>query len=479
MLLVAIVVTPLLFALGSQFFLNRRTRPILLPLAAFLHLGMVLPTLSGPTRQAGDYLALDPLGRLVLLVVSLLFAATSIYALGYFKQHYPWRNKAFILCLLIFLSANSLATMTRHLGLLWVAVEATTLVSAPLIYHNRNRFSIEATWKYLILCSIGIALALLGIFFIAYAGLLGAGSSELQFDRILAAAPAYSKPWLRVGFIFLLVGFGSKMGLAPLHSWKPDAYGEAPGMVGGLLAGGLTSVAFLGVMRAMQIMAAAGQLELARQALLGLGVVSLVVAALFVIRQRDVKRLLAYSSVEHMGLLAIGISIGGAAGFGAMYHLLNNALAKGVLFMTAGNLHRYYGSKRACEIQGSISFLPWSSGLLLAGFLAVTGSPPFAPFLSEFTMLRGIFHAGHYWLGGGVLVLLASIFVGIGATILQVTMGPAMAERPPDSEQFQDTLLTVASPLFLMLALLVLGLWLPEPLRRLFSEAAILLEARS
>lgn len=475
MLLYAIICTPLFFALVAAILPGRRRRPFLVPVAAVAHLCLVFQGLAGPTIQANEFLALDPLGRLILLVVSLLYTAMSIYSLGYFRQHQTWRNKIFIVCLLVFLSAMSLATMARHLGLLWVAVEATTLVSAPLIYYNRNRFSIEATWKYLILCSIGIALAMLGILFIAYADLRGNGTGILQFDHMLAVAPSYSKPWLRVGFIFLLVGFGTKMGLAPLHSWKPDVYGEAPGLVGGLLAGGLTSVAFLGILRALQIMGAAGEIHLARQALLALGVTSLVFAALFVIRQRDIKRMLAYSSVEHMGLLAIGVSIGGVATFGAMFHVLNNALTKGVLFMAAGNIHRFYGSKRVCEMQGSLSVLPVSSGLFLAGFLAITGSPPFAPFLSEFTMLRGMVAGGHFLLTGVVLALLAVIFIGMGSTVLPATMGPPL-EEPPDAPEYRDNLLTVASPLALMAVILCFGIWLPEPLRRLFADAAALLE---
>jgi len=477
MLLYAIILAPLLFALGAALLPADRHRPKLLPTAAFIHLIFVFQAISTTPTTSGEYLGLDALSRLILLVVSLLFAAIAVYALGYFRQHRGWSNRTFIACLLIFLGVMSLATMARHLGLVWVAVEATTLVSAPLIYYNHNRFSIEATWKYLLLGSVGIALAMLGIFFMGYAGLQGAGKGILQFDYMLAAAPSYSKPWLRAGFVFLLVGFGTKMGLAPLHTWKPDAYGEAPGLVGGLLAGGLTSVAFLAILRAMQIMAAAGELQLARQALLSLGVCSLLFAALFVIRQRDIKRMLAYSSVEHMGLLAIGVSIGGTATFGAMFHIMNNALTKGVLFMAAGNIHRFYGSKKVCEMQGSLSVLPLSSALFLVGFLAITGSPPFGPFLSEFTMLRGMVEEGHYLLAGVVLLLLAMVFVGMSSTVLPATMGPPL-EKPPDADAFRDSFLTTASPLVLLAVVLCLGVWLPAPLRDLFTQAASLLEVK-
>ena len=274
----------------------------------------------------------------------------------------------------------TVAAVARHLGLMWLAVETTTLSSAPLIYYNRNQLSLEATWKYLMICSVGIALAMLGILFIAYAGLHGGSPINLQLDDLLGRAPTFSRPWLHAGFVFLLVGFGTKMGLAPLHSWKPDAYGEAPGLVGALLAGGLTSVAFLAILRGVQIMAAAGDLAMAQKALLAMGLLSLALAAVFMVRQPDVKRMLAYSSVENMGILALGVGIGGLAAFGAMFHMMNNALTKGGLFLSAGNIQRAYSSKHLGEVRGALSRVPLSAGLFLAGFLAITGSPPSVPF---------------------------------------------------------------------------------------------------
>ncbi|MHB8790785.1 MAG: proton-conducting transporter transmembrane domain-containing protein [Desulfobulbaceae bacterium] len=471
-----LIVLPLFAALVAGVLPSERHRPLLLPATSLAHVILVLRELAVPSIAAAHgMVALDALGRLILLVVSLLYAAVSVYAIGYFRSHPTWSNRIFIVCLLVFLSAMSLAAAAQHLGLLWVAVELTTVVSAPMIYFNRNRFSIEATWKYLLLCSVGIALAMLGLLFVAYAGLQGGGEQGLRLGHLLDKAELLSKPWLRAGFVFLLVGFGTKMGLAPLHTWKPDAYGEAPGLVGALLAGGLTSVAFLAITRVVQIMTAAGEGVMARQFLLALGVLSLVFAAVFVIRQRDIKRMLAYSSVEHMGILAIGLSIGKLAAYGAMFHVLNNALTKGAMFMCAGNIHRYFGSKRMCETQGAISVLPWSAGIFLAGFLAITGSPPFAPFMSEFAILRGIFSGGHFTLGIAFIVLLTIIFIGMSTSVLTVALGPAMEEQHPP-EWTGETFLTVISPLLLLAVILALGLYLPEELRTMFQEAADLIE---
>ncbi|MBU0482215.1 MAG: hydrogenase [Proteobacteria bacterium] len=476
MALHTLILLPLAMALPAALIPSERLRPLLIPATSLIHLGLALKLALWPVPgPVTGLLGLDALGRLILLVVSLLFAASSLYAVGYFRTHPTWNNRGFTVCLLIFLGAMSLAAAARHLGLLWVAVEATTVVSAPLIYFNRNRFSIEATWKYLLLCSVGIALAMLGLLFIAYAGLAVGGEQGLELDHLLAGAGQLSRPWLRAGFVFLLIGFGTKMGLAPLHTWKPDAYGEAPGLVGGLLAGGLTSVAFLAVMRSMQIMIAAGEQVMAHKFLLALGVLSLIFAAIFVIRQRDIKRMLAYSSVEHMGILAIGLAMGGLATYGAMFHVLNNALTKGSLFMSVGNIHRYFGSKRMCETQGAIAVLPWSAGLFLAGFLAIAGSPPFGPFMSEFTILRAIFGGGHHALGLTFIALLTIIFIGMSHTVLTVVLGPPM-EEAENPEAIRESFMTVISPLLLLGLVLILGLYLPEPLRLLFRDAAALLE---
>ncbi len=468
-----LIVLPLLLAALAPLLPWYRVRSWLLPAAGAVHLVLTaLLCAEAAPLSTGAWLGLDALARLVLLVTSLLFFGCACYAVEYLELHRERGNRELVPCMLVFLSAISLAVAARHLGVLWFAVETTTIASAPCIYYNRNRLSIEATWKYLLLCSVGIALAMIGLLFVAYGALAGGQPVSLQLDQLLAAGPMLSRPWLHAGFVFLLVGFGTKMGLAPLHSWKPDAYGEAPGMIGALLAGGLTSVAFLGILRGVQLMSAAGDGALARQMLLGLGLLSLFVAAVFMVRQRDIKRLLAYSSVEHMGILAIGVGIGGLAAFGAMLHLVNNALTKGCLFLAVGNIQRAFDSKHISEVRGAVARVPISGGLFLAGFLAITGSPPFGLFLSEFTILRGMFQADQGVVAGVVLALLAIVFIGMGATVLGVAQG----EAPEGEAPYRDRFLLVAPPLVFLSLVLLLGLFLPEPLRQLLHEAAALLE---
>ena len=472
-MLLLLILFPLAAACLAMLLPWHQGRSWLLPVSAGVHLLLSGVCVAGSGTEFNLWIGLDALSKLVLIVTSLLYFGCAVYAVGYLALRRDRGNKTIVPCLLVFLSAMTLAISARHFGLLWMAVEATTIASAPLIYYNCNRLSIEATWKYLLLCSVGIALAMIGILFIAYAALIGGGVPvSLHFDTLLAGATTLSRPWLHAGFVFLLVGFGTKMGLAPLHTWKPDAYGEAPGMVGALLAGGLTSVAFLAILRALQLMTAAGDGAMARQALLGMGLLSLLIAAIFMVRQPDIKRLLAYSSVEHMGILAIGVGIGGLATFAAMLHLVNNALTKGCLFLSAGNIQRAYASKRLSEVHGAIASLPLSGSLFLAGFLAITGSPPFGLFMSEFTMLRGIFGSGQLWVGLLMLLLLAIVFIGMGATVLTATQG----EPVKLDTAFKDSFLLIASPLSFLLLVLLLGVYLPESLQMALQEAANLLE---
>ncbi|MBD1401563.1 proton-conducting transporter membrane subunit [Pelovirga terrestris] len=473
-MLISLILIPVCLAALSLVLPWHQLRSWLLPTAGMIQLVLaVLVVLAKP--QAGEWIGLDALSTLVLLVTSILYLGCAFYAVDYLALRQDRGNRIIVPCLLVFLAAMSLAIISRHLGLMWVAVETTTIVSAPLIYYNRNRLSIEATWKYLLLCSVGIALAMLGIMFVAYSAVGGQAEVSLQLDWLLDTAPQLSKPWLHAGFIFLLVGYGTKMGLAPLHSWKPDAYAESPALVGALLAGGLTTVSFLAILRGVQVMSAAGDLIMAQQALMGLGLFSMLIAAIFMVRQPDIKRMLAYSSVEHMGILALGVGIGGLATFGALLHLANNALTKGCLFLTAGNIQRSYASKNLREVRGALSCLPLSAGIFLTGFLAITGAPPFGPFLSEFTILRGIFAGGHPWIAAAFLILLATIFIGMGATVLSATQG----ESPQVSAQFRDRLLLVAPPLLLLALVLCLGIYMPDPLKELLDAGVALLEVTS
>ena len=474
----ALILLPLAMAGLAAAVPSNRLRPWLLPLTALAHLVMTLIVLARPElRTASAWLVLDPVGQVILLVISTLFVPCMFYSVGYLRYRQERANRVFCACLLALLGILSLITWSHHLGLMWVAIEASTLVTAPLIYFNHTQRSIEATWKYLLVGSVGIALALLGTFFLAYSSVHTGLDSALTLEDLLKNAPLLSKPWLHAAFVLLLVGYGTKMGLAPMHTWKPDAYGEAPGVVGAILAGAVTSCAFLAILRVYHICQAAGEGDYASRLLLFMGLFSMVVAGLFMVGQRDFKRMLAYSSVEHMGILVLSLGIGRTALFGMLLHIVTNGLTKGVLFISAGNINRAYGSKSTEHVRGALRRLPLSGALFLVGFLAITGSPPFGPFVSEFAILNGAFEAGQFVTGGLFLFLLLVIFIGMGSTVLKVVQGrpPAEARNTP----YRDGLLTGAPVLLLMAAVLMLGLYIPAPLTTMINDAVRFLEGGS
>ena len=469
------ILLPLAMAVVTFYTPSKRWRPRLLAGTAVAHFALTLAALASPVAAgAGEWLRLDAPGRLLLALVSVLFLCCAVYSVGYLRYRVERANRRFTACLLVVLGTMSLVAFAQHLGLLWVGMEATTLATAPLIYFNRTPRSIEATWKYLVLSSVGIALALFGSFFLGYAALLGGGEASLLFPDLLAGAGSLSRPWLRAGFTLLLVGYGTKLGLAPMHTWKPDAYGEAPGVVGAVLAGGMTSCAFLALARLAQITSAAGEGAYANRLLILIGLLSMAVAGALLLGQRDLKRMLAYSSVEQMGILALATGLGAGAGFATLLHLVNNALGKGALFLAVGNVHRAFGGKTTDEVRGALGRLPVSGTLFLFAFFAVTGSPPFGLFVSELLILQSIFAAHRWLLGGLFLACLFLVFAGMGATTLAALQG-----RPPATARasdYRDRFATVAPAIVLLGLVLLFGLHLPAAVRTLVADAAAALE---
>jgi hydrogenase-4 component F len=476
-MLAALIILPLTGAAVTWLIPYDRLRPKVLSLFALAHLGITIQLLTiTPPDSPGHWIHLDSLGKIVLLSTSILFLMCAVYSIGYLYYRQERSNRVLCVGLLVCLSAASLVTITHHLGLMWVALETTTIAMAPLIYFNRNARSIEATWKYLLICSVGVALALIGLYFLAYATVVAKVEPSLLLDDLMLDAGKLSSGWVHAAFVFLLVGFGSKMGLAPLHTWKPDAYGEAPGLVGAMLAGGLVNLAFLALLRVYQLCLATKEITFFQNALVVMGLISMLFAAIFMARQTDFKRMLAYSSVEHVGIMAVALGLGGKAIFGALFHIMANGLTKGVLFLSSGNIHRSYNSKSTNNVRGALRRLPWSGGLFLAGFIAITGSPPFAPFISEFTIVSSAFTQGRMLIGAIFLISLTVIFIGMALTVLPMVMG----EVPADSEttSYRDTIWTVGPPLLLLLLVFLLGIWIPAPLMALLRDASALLEVR-
>ena len=484
----ALILLPLLAALAAALIRPDRPRRVLLVATAAIHLALTAACWAWPPAVAPDaWVGLDAAGRLFLGITSLLFLAASTYAAHSLGGEAHGRQTeedsgsvfvnapeaVFTACLLAFLSTMTLTIASRHLGLLWVAVEATTLATAPLIYFHRQPSSLEATWKYLLVCSVGIALALLGNFLVVVASAApGGAAGSLLVPDLVARGARLNAPWLKAAFVFLLVGYGTKMGLAPMHTWLPDAHSEAPSPVSALLSGALLNCAFLGILRAHSICVAAGLGGFSGTLLAGFGIVSMGLAAAFLLNQPDYKRMLAYSSVEHMGVLALGAGLGGAAMYGAMLHAANHSAVKAALFLLAGNFLAVYRTKSIARVGGAVRLMPISGMLWLAGLFAIVGSPPFGTFASEFTIFREAFAQGRVALAIAALAALAVAFAGLSKAFLGMSLGrapegmaPAGPERAP----------SVWPSMVLLSISLALGLWIPRGLVAALEQAASLL----
>ncbi|MFA6600295.1 MAG: proton-conducting transporter membrane subunit [Candidatus Omnitrophota bacterium] len=484
MILLSLLAVPLAGGVAAFVVRSDAWRRRLLACAAILHTALTLAAWRiVPAPVLGEWLVLDRLGLFFLTITSLLFLACAVYGLHYLRTESAGRQEdaeesflfvnapeaRFTGCLLLFLAAMTLVLATRHLAILWIGIEATTLASAPLIYFHRHHRSLEATWKYLLICSVGIALALLGIFFLALSASVESGASiPLTVDHFVGHAASLNGRWMKAAFLCFLVGYGTKMGLAPMHTWLPDAHSEAPSMVSALLSGALLNCAMVGILRLLPIYDAAGYAAFCQSLLVKFGLFSMLVAAVFIIAQRDFKRMLAYSSVEHMGILALGIGIGGLAKWGAVLHAVNHSLAKAMMFLLAGNILRIYKTKTIAEVKGMLRRAPVTAALWTAGFLAIAGAPPFGIFLSEFIILRGMFQGGHFWAGGAYLLLLSVIFVGMAGAVTSMTQGESCCE----GDRVKEPFLSFAPSLVFAVFLLITGLWIPPFLQNAVEQAS-------
>jgi hydrogenase-4 component F len=382
----------------------------------------------------GDALRVDGLSALVLVLCAFVGLLSGVYGVGYLRRNdtrgliTARMRREFFGLMPAYVFAILLVSMANNLGILWIAVELTTLASVFLVtFHDRDT-SLEAAWKFLMLGSLGLAFALLGtvLLFASGQGHLGEGVGALNWTRLMQAAPIMHPFTLRLGVVFALIGYGTKAGLAPMHTWKPDAYGEAPSPAGVLMAVGMLNAALSCVLRIHMISSAALGPAFSGGLLLTLGLLSVLVATPFILIQWNLKRLLAYSSIEHVGIMAIGFGFGAKAGvFGALLHMTYHTLAKPVSFFSAGTLAQLHSSSNFDRIgNGTFTRTPIASGLLVLSAVMITGSPPFGLFFSEMTILRAGFVGSHVAVTSTFLAALIVLFCGFAYQVGRLVLGP-------------------------------------------------------
>lgn len=468
-----LIIVPLAAAGLAFAWPNNRTRPWLLPVAGVLHTLLSLWMFFDPPPVAADaWLGFDPLARAVLPAVSVLFLVCAFYGVAYLQVRGERPNRVFVAALLAVVGLLSAGHQARHLGLLWIFTEAVTLAAVPLLHFNGTPRAFEATWKYLLVGGTGIALSLLGSFCLGYASLHGGGKGDLTFVALIHQGAELSQPWVLIGWVLLLVGYGTKMGLAPMHTWKPEVYGESPGIVGAILAGGVTSVAFTAILRVRAVIGAAGEGAIADQTLLGIGLFSMLVAALFLLGTPDFKRMLAYSSVEHMGILMVGASLGRIGMVAALFHVWSNGLTKGALFLSAGNIRRAAGSASMAEVRGMSAITPRSAAIFVTGMFAVTACPPFGPFFSELRVVRAALETGHWAATAMFLGCLLLAFFGLTRVVFGIVDGRPRTASRASGKRFVETAGVIVPPLVLLALSLWLGLFSPAILHDAWAAAA-------
>lgn len=433
---------------------------LLLVVTALLHFQLTLMSWAGKLKPVfANFFSTSPEGLLILVVTSFIFVCISIYSFAYMEESKMENKPVFTCCMLLFLGTMSMVTLSDHPIVLWIAIEATTLVSAPLIFIHRSQEALEATWKYIIICSVGIALALLGCFFITLSMDIGKIEVVLTFSSLNDVATKLDPVWLKTGFVFIVIGFGTKMGLAPMHTWLPDAHSQAPSPASALLSGALLNCAFLGIYKVHMLMHAAGLGQFSSNLLIGFGLLSMVVGAIFIVSQPDYKRMLAYSSIKNMGIIAFGVGVGGFALYGAFIHLIHHSLLKSSLFLSAGNILQKFGTKKVLRIGRVARFLPRTFVSFFAGFIGISGLPPFGTFISEVMIIIGAFQGGRYIAIAVFIVALSLVVAGAGRIFMSMSFGECN-----EKIEGKERLLQLLPPYALLLASVVLCIWMPDAL---------------
>ena len=422
------------------------------------------------TSGSREFLRADALSTLLALCVSVVAALAAWLGPGMSDDdgYDGAQARRFRIFGNLFAFTMLFAVTSNNLGFMWIAIEATTITSAMLIPLHVTKASVEASWKYILIGSIGIALAFGGtvLGYFDFVNLAGRQDNALNWTALMASAPHLHPQVIQLAFVFILIGYGTKAGLAPMHTWLPDAHSEAPAALSAMMSGVLLAVALYAVIRWKIVVDAAIGTEFTNHLLIGMGLLSLIVAAFSLVIQRNYKRMLAYSSIEHTGLMCVGLALGPLGTFAAMLHLLNHTVAKSMMFFLAGRvLHRY----RTTEIEavsGLLATMPWTGGLFAVGMLAVMGLPPFGLFMSEFALFRAGFVAGRPWLMGLVLALLTVAFVSIIGHLNRMLYGTSAVGVPVGERPAWPLL-----PLGVCLTtLVVLGITLPTPLRTLLDR---------
>jgi hydrogenase-4 component F len=482
MLLPAILMVPLAAALGS---LAAHTRRLMewFNLGAFAALFVLAVALAAQALREGTvsawsgFLHADSLSALVVVLTAFVALVSAVYAVGYFRdderrkvfEGYSTMRRYYALTPL-FVFSMMLVALADNLGVLWVAVEATTLTSVFLVTFYRRATSLEAAWKYAILGGVGLSMALLGTILTYSSAHMGTETLEgLNWSVLVTHAAHFDKTTMRLAFILILLGYGTKAGVAPMHTWKPDAYSEAPVPAAAMLSSATLNCALYALVRFYILASRCLGSDYPGRLLLLFGVLSMGISVPFVLIQRNFRRLLAYHTIDHAGIMVTAMGVGGPLGaLGLTLHMTFHTAAKSLLFLCAGTVYQHFGTDLFAKIKsGAIRLLPFAGTVFLMATLAIVGTPPFSLFQSEFVILRAAFAGGHNLAAILFVIFGVGIFAGAVLHVSGLVLGPSEPGPAAPWYPWRDSAVLVSAAV-----LVVMGFWLPAPVFDLIGHAA-------
>ncbi len=477
MAILFIILTPVIASIAS-FAMRKRTELLgsIAVVASLAELAAVFAVVSRVLAEGADslgsYFSADYLGAILLMIVGVIGFAASWYSTGYLRAEMAkdiigWRKmRQYFTLLHLFLLAMFFAILTTSPILMWIAIEATTLSTAFLISFYGKNSAIEAAWKYLVINSVGLLLGFFGTLLFAYQALKG-GVGLTDWNALMTGAHLLDPFIAKMAFVFVIIGYGTKVGLAPMHTWLPDAHSKAPVPISSLLSGVLLNVALFAVLRFKAVADIAVGSSFSSGLLIFFGLISILIASLIIFTQKNYKRLLAYSSIEHMGVAALGFGFGGAGAFAAILHMIYHSLAKSILFLSSGNIFLKYSSTKIAKVQDALRILPITGILFITGFLAITGVPPFGIFFTEFSILSaGV--KSHPFTVTAVLAALSLVFIGFLRHVAAMMFGKS--DENPSAEKIGYP--TIAPIIILAAVLAIISVFVPPALKTLITAAS-------
>ncbi|MDR3781902.1 MAG: hydrogenase 4 subunit F [Candidatus Nitrosotalea sp.] len=482
--ILALLLTPVIGAILVTVIRQKRISEIVTISSAFLILVQVFfivsRIISEKTITAiGNTFYIDSFGAIILLPISIVGFVSAMYSVNYMGRQYDngmidmKHITRYYQGFNIFLLTMLIVPIANNMGIMWVTLEATTLVSVLLIMLYFKQNAIESAWKYLIIATVGLSFALIGITFFYYANTnVGSSADAMNWTEMIHNSKLFDPNLVKIAFVFILIGFGTKAGLAPMHTWLPDAHSEAPTPVSALLSGVLLNCAFYCIVRFHIISSSTIGPAFSSQLLIILAVISVGIAAASIYFQKDMKRMLAFSSVEHMGLISLGIGFGGLLGvYGALLQIINHAIVKPMMFFATGTITQKYEIKAISKITGVIKVMPATGVLFLIGGLALVGMPPFNIFLSEFLILGAGLKSGQFLATSLVIIFLVITFAVFLRHVIRMVFG----NPSPEIKNNSMGKLAIIPVVILGSLVFILGVYIPEQLQTLVHNASAII----